>query len=257
MGRCHHSLSTRTYFARELASRSVGLQSQISIQVPDLCAVVSFAFRHIREHKIRPRVVRVTQKRLMSTFFCLIQPVELLQGLAQNDVSFGCCVVRLQSSTNDPFCLAGPPFPTQEVAVSERRQRVPASTEIDGCLKSLHGFLRAALRHFRYADIVVSLKISGERLRSLRNVTQTPGWIILCHPLQTLLKLVLRLAGDFQLPDRHGVTPLANRSRSGLQVHHKLRRGPIKLRARLCRLVSLFINSNVVGASRKVSHFEV
>src|ERR1700676_280296 len=192
----------------------------------------------------------------MQAFFGLVQPLKLLKRFPQDDVSFGRSVLHFQSPADHFLRLARPSCLAQEVAVSELRLGVPPAAEIDGRLKSFYRFIRVAQRRFRHAHIVVGLEIIGECLASLCEVAQTPRWIILRQPLQPLLELLLRLAGDFQLPHRNRVTALANRPRSAFQVHDEFRGGTVELRTGLGCLVSLFIYRYVVGTSRKVLHSE-
>src|SRR5438445_13317984 len=81
MGLGEESEGPLTPLANALAGRTIWLQSQISIQIPHLCAIVAFARVDIRQPKIGIRQVRVTENRLLRAFFRFVPPVELQEGV--------------------------------------------------------------------------------------------------------------------------------------------------------------------------------
>jgi hypothetical protein len=88
-------------------------------------------------------------------------------------------------------------------------------------------------------------------------VAQAPGRIILCQAFESLLQLIPRFSRDLQLPHGNRVIALANGPRFGPQIHHQFRGRAIELRAVLNRLVTRFLDRNIVRAAWKALDSEL
>src|SRR5260370_27993744 len=95
-------------------------------------------------------------------------------------------------------------------------------------------------------------------LRGLREERQYPRQVIFGPPFHSLSKRPPRFGGNPQLARRNGVTiPLDWPQVRGIQVKYQLRGSAVDLCARLCRLVTWFVDDDLVRAAGEALHFKV
>src|SRR6202030_4156376 len=162
---------------------------------------------NIRQQNIRGCNVGAPQQNFLRALFCLFQPVLSKQRLPQEQMPLPGVRIHLDTSAQHAFRLAILLPVAQQRSHGKLCVSVAASAQIDRPLQSLLCLIPMAQLHVSQTNLVISLIVIWESMRSLLEMIQTSRRVLLLQTIQSLLELVPRLSRHLQVMYGNFVSP--------------------------------------------------
>src|ERR1700730_7993465 len=160
---------------------------------------------NIRQQDGRGRYSRLPQQNLACAFLCLRQTILPKQRLAQKQMPLPGVAVHINRSPQDALRLRVRLPVAQQRSQRKLWLRVAASAQVYCPLQSLLCLIPAAQLQVSHTNLVISLIVIWESIRSLLEMSQTSLGIVLLQSLHTLRKFVTRFSRHLEIAHRDGV----------------------------------------------------